>query len=271
VPGSRGERTERHLRGVLDQHRIVRRADDRGARRRGELGEERSNRPRVRLVRGAAVGSSASRSSAAQRARAPRRPRCRSPMDRRSTRCCASSSSPTQRAPGSAAVGAPRIASASSTLSCAVRKRHEVGPCVTSPSAHAARGRAAWRRAVRSARRGRAPRPRSADRAPRSRCRSVDSRSRTGPVTATAARLEDERQIGRPARRRSFASGRRFGHDVTRRHGELRLSGGSTFPARAERHLPGCGRRERARRPPSSSSGMRTQPPRLRPLRRLLR
>src|SRR5438067_2252978 len=49
--GSCRERTEWHLgAGVLDQHRVVGRADDRGAGRRGELGEEPPHRTRVRLV-----------------------------------------------------------------------------------------------------------------------------------------------------------------------------------------------------------------------------
>jgi hypothetical protein len=35
---------------VLDQHGIVRRADDCRAGRRGQLGEERSDGPRIRFV-----------------------------------------------------------------------------------------------------------------------------------------------------------------------------------------------------------------------------
>ena len=119
---------------MLDQHRVVRRADDRRAGLAGELREERADGAGVRLVepRRRLVGEQERRAAPRAHAR-PRRAGARpSRAARRAGR--ASSSSPTAASVAAAvAVGAPRIASASSTVSCAVRNGTRSVPCVTTP------------------------------------------------------------------------------------------------------------------------------------------
>ena len=202
-PGSCGERTERHLGArVLDQHGIVRRADDRGAGRRRELREERADRPRIRFVE-------ACRRLVREEQPGPRRERARDgdalALAHREARDALLREllEPDGRERLGRAVpwARPRMASASSTLSSAVRNGTRSVPCVTTPMC-SRRTSARWvasscdigaSRTCTSPAVGRSR--------PASRCSSVDLPEPDGPVTAdSAAGLELERQIAEDRR-----------------------------------------------------------------------
>ena len=129
-PGSRCERTERHL-GA----RRARSARGRASRTRSRCPSSRASSaksaPTARAFASSrrAVGSSASRSfgrAASARATATR---CRSPIDRRETRCCASSSSPTAASVSRARSSSGDAAHRERELDALLRgeERHEVG------------------------------------------------------------------------------------------------------------------------------------------------